>query len=365
MQLREPEQKEPGQPASERSLNPTPRRQLVLPRQSSSKGLLLLTLGISLLLHTAICLFPIDEKKPEKKKELEATKPVKITKISTISSPRLKSQSEKLAKLPTTAAKPTPMRPRPASRPIAPLKSAAISTTASKTNTASSGNPALKTDEFAFTPYPAAEAGCLQLRSCFATSDSLTQVGSFFDKQLVVDGYQTNLEIDEGDRKVYRFSKNGKNRYLSIINVDVSTIYAAADTPKTYADLQSAVEIPPEFNQLIAQLGAASSPAQTVEQFAAPALFFAQLNPAQIKPEISNEVTLVKGKMPNQLFAGFFKPGLTKIGFSVPEDSEGNYGNGPVYRIQPDKSKPFFLNLVPTKDGTGSIVVVWLTMPPL
>jgi hypothetical protein len=333
----------------------------------------LIPLGISLALHTGLLFFPIANTRTEKKPDPKPAKVTKITKISSVGPRTRNTQAQASSQKPKRKIS----KPRVVvNRPISPVKSTTKSTAApvpspssTQSITPSPTNPtSSKNNEFAFTPYPEAEAGCLQLRSCFATIDTLEQVGSFFEKQLVIDGYEVTLEIDEGDRKVYKFSKNGKSRYLNVLNSEVSTVYAAADTPKTLAELQSAVEIPPEFDELVAQASsnnAAIETMATVNQFADPDLFFSQLNPVQVKPEISGEPTIVQGKTPDQLFNSTFKPELPKIGFQIPDEPEGKYGGGPVYRMQQDQSKPFFVNLIPTKDGSGSIIIVWLSRPPM
>jgi hypothetical protein len=342
----------------------------------------LITLGLSLALHAGLLFYPIAAPKNEKKPTPQAVKITKINKISSARAPVSKVQKKAPVRSAKRLPKRTIVKPRVnANRPVIPTKPAiqaakpaiqateAPETSPPSTQTASNSTVpiASKATEFAFTPYPDAEAGCLQLRSCFATTDTLDQVGSFFEQQLVADGYEVALEIDQPDRKVYKFSKDGKSRYLNILNSEVSTVYAAADAPKTLADLQSAVEIPPEFDELIAHAsGSATSGAMaTINQFPEPDLFFSQRNPAQVKPEISGEPTIVKGKTPDQLFDRNFKPELPKLGFQIPDEPEGEYGGGPVYRMQQERSKPFFVNLIPAKDGSGSIIVVWLAMPPM
>jgi hypothetical protein len=356
--------------------NPSPKTEQKRPRKWRFKWVTLIPLGISLALHTGLLFFPIASTKTEKKTDPKPVKVTKITKISSVRPPTRKTQVKKSPqKLKRTIAKPRTIANRSINRSISsvkpPTKSVATAVSSQSSvpsDTHSTTNPtSSKTNEFAFTPYPEAEAGCLQLRSCFATTDTLEQVGSFFEKQLVIDGYEVALEQDEPDRKVYKFSKNGKSRYLSILNSEVSTVYAAADAPKTLADLQSAVEIPPEFDELIAQASgnAATETVAPVHQFTEPELFFTQVNPTQVRPEISGEPTIVKGKTPDQLFDTTFKPELPKIGFQIPDEPEGEYGGGPVYRMQQDQSKPFFVNLIPAKNGSGSIIVVWLSLPPM
>lgn len=346
------------------------------PRKWCFKWVTLIPLGFSLALHTGLLFFPIANTKTEKKLDPKPVKVTKITKISSVRPPTRRTQAKASPrKAKRTIAKPRAIMNRSINRSISPIKpmmksavTPVLSQSSTPSDTSSTTNPtSSKNTDFAFTPYPEAESGCLQLRSCFATTDTLEQVGSFFEKQLVIDGYEVALERDESDRKVYKFSKNGKSRYLSILNSEVSTVYAAADTPKTLADLQSAVEIPPEFDELIAQASdkAATGTMATVNQFPDPNLFFTQLNPVQVKPEISGEPTIVKGKTPAQLFDTTFKPELPKIGFQIPNEPEGEYGGGPVYRMQQDQSKPFFVNLIPAKDGSGSIIVVWLSLPPM
>lgn len=69
---------------------------------------------------------------------------------------------------------------------------------------------------------------------------------------------------------------------------------------------------------------------------------------------------LILGK-PEPVFKTVFASRFTNSGFEVKQE-QGGYGGGLLYQV---KQNTFvrYLNLVPTKDGTGVLVVVWNRSP--
>jgi hypothetical protein len=84
-----------------------------------------------------------------------------------------------------------------------------------------------------------------------------------------------------------------------------------------------------------------------------------------MNPEINSEIDsmkLVPAQAPQQLLSGIFTPNLSQLGYQPPKPV-ATYGGGQLYELKKGTSKPFYLNLVPTKDGKGTIVVVWRSKP--
>ncbi|MBD2096108.1 hypothetical protein H6F90_13250 [Trichocoleus sp. FACHB-591] len=235
-----------------------------------------------------------------------------------------------------------------------------------------------------FPHFPGAKAGCLDIPSCFQTGNPLAKVAAYFEKELPAKQYEQRLEIDETERKVYQFSRAGLTQYLSLIEIEgTGTVYVLADAPRTLDELKKAVEVPVELGNVLAQLvpetGAAGINGEdfadsinaTPKDFTEPERFYESLGGVdaegfEITPtpnsEIYGDLKVVRGQTPEQILVSTITPTLQGNGFTISANSSGEYGGGLLYQIQKGKFTGY-LNLVPTKDGTGTIVTVWTSSP--
>ncbi len=224
-----------------------------------------------------------------------------------------------------------------------------------------------------FPHYPGAVAGCLGVQSCYETGKPIDAVSQHFQQQLPLKKYTVTPTSNDADRKVYQIHKGGVAQFLNILSEGKSAVYVLAEKALTLADLQQAVQIPSDFSEnILAQLPAGSSSESTdpsPDQFASPNDFFSKLggdaaDGSVMNPEMNSEIDsmkLVSGQTPQQLFSGFFAPNLNQSGYQP--KPVATYGGGQLYELKKGTFKPFYLNLVPTQDGKGTIVVVWRSKP--
>ncbi|MCY7277585.1 MAG: hypothetical protein LH702_28575, partial [Phormidesmis sp. CAN_BIN44] len=285
--------------------------------------------------------------------------------------PRRSVVPNRLTARPQSAIPPIPSQTKPPTE-SAPQEAQSASA-AEQSSTADPNNP-LTT----FPHFPGAQPGCLGVPSCYSTGKALAIVSGYFEKELPNKKYTVQPSPLESDRKVYEISKDGTKLFLSLIFDGNSTLYVLADAPRSLADLQKTVQISPEFtNNILSQLSQSVSGSElasnldpTPNKFADPNAFFTSLGGAdaegfEVSAEANSEVEslkLVSGQAPQQLFSSFFSGNLQNSGFESTPISSG-YGGGDLYQIKKGSSKPFYLNLVPTKDGTSTIVVVWRSQP--
>lgn len=120
-------------------------------------------------------------------------------------------------------------------------------------------------------------------------------------------------------------------------------------------------------SDLFAQLGSSSpatnnsSPAPAL--FADPSKFFEQgaTSTPTLKPEILR-ATSIADKAPGAVYIDILVTQGQSANFQVSE--RGNYGGGTVYQVTQGKHSWYF-NLLPTKDATGTLIVVWQNDPSI
>lgn len=228
-----------------------------------------------------------------------------------------------------------------------------------------------------FPHYPGAASGCLGLQSCFTASGSFAEVTQFFDKELPAKKFTVQQPTIESDRKVYQISKGGESQYLTVLADGATTEYVLASEPQTQASLRNAVQIPSDFTEkILSKLptdsggDAGATGDVTPDQFTNPTDFFTSLGGAddkgfEVNPERKGEIDSMKrvaSQTPDQVYSSLFSAALAQSGYqSTPVPS--GYGSGLLYEIKKGSFKPFYLNLVPTKDAKDTIVIVWLTKP--
>jgi len=352
---------------------PAPVKALVRPMLFASVGL-----------HALLLFVPFPGAKQESKPPQEKT--VKVTQLPSASKiagakptiePSLAPKSlvvpKRLISRPQSAIPPIPSQIRPVLQAEPAPQKVQPASEAQSSSAADPNNP-LNT----FPHFPGAQPGCLGVPSCYATGKDLAIVSSYFEKELPIKKYTVQPSPPESDRKVYEISKNGMKQFLSLIFDGTSTLYVLADAPRSLADLQKTVQIPPEFtNNILSQLSQSVNGSELSSDlnpipdiFADPNSFFTSLGgadaqgfevAAETNPEVES-LKLVQGKTPTQLFSSFFSGSLQSNGFESTPIANG-YGGGELCQIKKGSSKPFYLNLVPTKDGASTIVVVWRSQP--
>lgn len=334
---------------------------------------------ISLALHGLLMLMPLPDKEaPEKKEE----KSVKVTQLPTTNSPPTIKRSQPSPKpAPPKVVKqitrPPVLANRPRTQPIvqaprsqqvqptlSPIAPSPVAATLTPTTTPPETAPATDTALADFPLFPGAKAGCLEVQSCFQTGNALDKVAAYFEKELPARKFTAQVDTDEPARKVYQVSRSDfPAQYLSLISTEQGTIYVLADQPRTLDDLKNAVDVPPEFYTILAEVG---EELEDESPFKNPNDFYTKLEsqdqdgsliPAEQREEIEG-VKLVSGQTPDAVYTNL-APSLQSI-FEVSES--GDYGGGSLYKLKKD-SFTGYLNLVPTKDGAGTIVVLWSDPP--
>lgn len=339
----------------------------------------------SVALHGLLLLMPMPE---EKAKIPKKEKTVKVTQLALPPSKPAASTAPKT--LIATKPKVTPLTSRPV-QPVVrrqpliqavkpklvqtPLPPRQVTATPSPSATASPAvspnvepttppSDATNTPLAEFPHFPGAKPGCLEVPSCFQTANDLAKVADHFTKELPAKGFTAPEDINEAERKVYQVSRSDfPPQYLSLISTKDGTIYVLADQPRSLDELKNAVDVPPEFYTILAEVG---EELEDESQFSEPTQFYTKLSsqdsdasliPAQLRPEIQ-ATKLIADQTPDAVYATMLSS-LQSI-FEVSES--GSYGGGTLYTLKKG-SFSGYLNLVPTKDNSGTIVVLWTESP--
>lgn len=341
---------------------------------------------ISLTLHGLFLLMPMPEEKAKSVPKKEKT--VKVTQLAL---PPSKPAARTTPKTPiATRPKVTPRTSRPVQsisrrqpviqvvkpklvqtppqpRQVAPARSPSPTASPAKSSNVEPTNQAANATDTPlaeFPHFPGAKPGCLEVPSCFQTANDLDKVAAHFEKELPAKGFTTSVNVDEPGRKVYEVSRSDfPTQYLSLIDTKDGTIYVLADAPRSLDELKQAVVVPEEFYSVLAEVG---EELEDETQFAAPSQFYSKLSsqepdgsliPAQLREEIQAQ-KLVAGQTPDAVYASML-PSLQSV-FEVSES--GSYGGGNLYTLKKDRFTGY-LNLVPTKDNSGTIIVLWTEKP--
>lgn len=315
----------------------------------------------SLGLHALLLLVPMpDEPEPAPAKPEE--RQVRITQLPTLTRPAPN-------RAPVARSTPRPASPRPQpvrrSTTIPPLVRPPIALPVQPVPSQPQANQATTPEPVAaadanpwqdFPQYPGAQAGCYNLQSCLQTGRALSEVSSFFERELTSKRYTATATISESDRKVYQVTRNNLTQYLSLINVPgQGTLYVLAEAPRTLTDLGGAIEVPAEISTILSGLPGGTNP--TRSEFAQPDKFF---QGDTQNPEIGLMQT-VTGEVPDTFFDGYLRTNLVNSGYEAIELSQ-SYGGGLLYEVKKEDTS-LYVNVVPTADGSGTIVVIWRTLP--
>jgi hypothetical protein len=283
-----------------------------------------------------------------------------------------------VARLPPSSPKPVLASPAPLVRPsIAPVTQAAPlpapnvipapviapSPAASPQPTATpspSPAPPPTNLQIPFANFPnlaGAQAGCFGSENCRQVSDGtpFRSAAQTLEQQMVAQGYQVSERDDLSDtgQKIYQLkAQDGTIRYLNVLSSDVgSTIYLLSPEAITLSDLQQVETVEANLVALVAQQGAAAIPSQVPY----PTLFLAGTTP---RPEIE-QMRVLTGVKPDQAVSTLTRT-LQDNQFSL--SPVGSYGGGKMYEVG-KKAFTGYVNLVATADGTGTVMVLWNTVP--
>lgn len=336
------------------------------------RPMVLASIGI----HTAVLLTPL----PEAPVKVASPQPktVKVSALPALKKPKKLVVSRPLRKAPLAVIPPKGLIvPQLAKRPLAAVpnqKSAQNSTSEKPVLKSAAPEPDGGDPMKDFPHYPDAAEGCLGVSSCYDTKQPLNTVVQYFEKQLPLKKFSFKPNVSEADRKVYQIEKQGSSQFLNILSTGSSAVYVLAPNALTLADLKNAVQIPTDFTQtILGQLpggSGANETSATPDQFTNPQAFYIELGGQDAQgfdiaptanPEIEN-LKLVPGQTPDQLFSSYFSAQLGQLGYQAAPIGAG-YGGGLLYEIKKGSLKPFYLSLVPTKSGSGTVVAVWRSNP--
>lgn len=202
------------------------------------------------------------------------------------------------------------------------------------------------------------QTGCFGLGTCHEITDgtNFRTAGQTLEQALQAQGYtvKPREDLEETGRKVYELTKGNKTRYLNVLSSDVgSTIYLVTPQPVSLDQLQTSETHKAELEAILDSISSGSvNPTQLTQ----PEAFFAGTTP---RPETGSQLRLVAGRSPQELLNGL-TGSLQAQNFTLTE--AGGYGNGLLYEVTKG-AYTGYLNLVPTVDRSGTIVVLWTNLP--
>jgi hypothetical protein len=310
---------------------------------------------VSLGLHLLLLRIPLPVKQPPPK----IVKSVKITKLTPVS----KAKSEVSPK-PTLALKPKPIPQTVSAVPVqVPRRMANTKlsqpqptpqSTLQPTPTPEQKIPPNRRDKKVlkdFPQYPDAITGCDEY--CFQTQASLEEVATYFEKKLSDQQWKLKLLPNKDtDRKIYQVEKGGLTQFLSILMAQpTGTIYVLADQERNLEDIKQTQESVAMISSILAEVK--DIEAVDRSSTAQPKLF-------ERESDIVSQ-NLIQRMKPDEVWTTYFERAFTKDSFEVSRTSNP-YGGGPVYEVQ-RASFTGYLNLVPSEDGNGTVVVLWKVPP--
>lgn len=327
-------------------------------------------LWLSIGLHVIVLLAPLPAP-PKPDEAAQDPEEIKVTRLPAQPSPTVTPPARQQPKPPQLT---QPNRPinRPISRPSAarpPVEPARSQPALTETQPAqppdstqpdpAPSEPPAANLQISFADFPdlaGAQGGCFDSSQCRQISGTpFRDAAQTLQQQMESQGYQVTPrdDLEDTGQKIYQLvALDGATRYLSVLSSDVgSTVYLLASEPLTIADLQQVGSIQTRLETLLSQVGSEAIAAQVPY----PTLFFAGANP---RPEI-NQLRVVPNVSPKQM-ATTLTNKLKMDEFSLSEI--GDYGGGTMYEIG-KKAFTGYVNLVPTTDGKGTVIVSWKSLP--
>jgi hypothetical protein len=350
---------------------PNDRSILAKPTVQSAPWKLFLVLGaVSVGLHLLALRIPIPAIQPVSK----VNQPINAIRLAVAPKPkRLPEQSMPKLTLPPTSAKPkaiessSRLQNRSVSRTaIAPTrKFIAPSRPKPTVPVAQAGlspAPELRQDPkpdpaFAFKDFPTYPGSILSPESPASTTTAeFKKVADYFDEALLVARKRKwnaeEIVNEPGKIKSYRVSSGGVTKILSVFSKgQLGTAYVLTDRLTTLEALEEAEAAIASISDALGSLKALEK--VDVSRIAQPKLF--QRNDSEIV-----SMNLIEAAPPEKVFTDYLSDSLAQQGFDVPKPSA--YGGGPVYVLNRGQFTGY-LNLVPSQDGTGTVIVFWKVPP--
>lgn len=325
---------------------------------------------LAIAMHALLLFAPLPSPKKTTVARPDSEVGIKITRLPPSPSPETAVTSQPL---PATVRSPNQTLPNQTrSTPVAPtrLVSAPQPTTAPSSQLlpqpSPESSPQLSPDppaanlQMPFSNFPelvGAQPGCFSSENCRQVSDGTTfrNAAQTLEQQMVAQGYQVSERDDLADtgQKIYQLvAQDGTMRYLNVLSADVgSTIYLLSPEPITLSELQQVETVQANLESLLGQLGNEAIAAQIPY----PTLFLAGTSS---RPEV-RQIRLAPGVTPDQLVSTLTNT-LQNNQFYL--SAIGSYGGGKMYEVG-KKAFTGYVNLVATADGTGTMMVLWNTLP--
>ena len=324
--------------------------------------------------------FPQEKEKPPENKEA----PVKITQLPTTRANS--NQTPKIAvSRPDKPVLPKINRPNPnpivqsQSEPIKSQEAApaeSVSPQRSESRASNKGDAATAVD---FPHYQPSTPNCFNKvalgENCRVATANLTTVSAFYLSAPKAKGFVLTLDEDSADKKIFSVTTpDQKMLFLHLFKDEPTTVILLSPTKvPNLSDLKGSVTIPEDYYKLLTdlapQVDRSDNPQTNVqpEQFANPQMFYNVVSEAELqtgsipetRPGIDGSPTLILGQTPDVFYGTITTAGLTGS-FQITQ--KGQYGGGNLYELKKDTTT-FYMNLVPTKDQRGTIVVTWLKNP--
>ncbi len=346
--------------------------------QQLARPMLLFSIGI----HSLLLISPMPKPEVEVTKKAVTQDKVKITELPSSSSPSVSKRAIQPTVKPSpvikkTIASSTAIKQSP--KVLASTKAAKLTSqvVASKPlETSSLPNPDNLNNPFSdFPKYINAQPGSLGLfaapldRSSQQTKDSLTAVTQYFERELKAREYKINFAKNGASAKVIEVTKGNTTKFLNLITYNSGTVIVLASEILNPENISNVAKVSPQEEAFIGIIQQANL--ENIEDpelyLADPSLFYSKFGAdkdgfyeVEQKANTLGNIRLIPDRIPEQVFDTVFAPTLKSSGFEV--NPQGEYGGGIMYEV---KQGTFvtYLNLVPTSDRQGTIVVAWNSVP--
>jgi hypothetical protein len=230
-----------------------------------------------------------------------------------------------------------------------------------------------------FPQYPGATPGALGLSAGFEqfsqqTQDAMAEVDSWFQQQLTEKGYTASPVETNPSRVAYQITRQGTTQYLTLISnpegVGTNILISPQQLP---ADLGAVQIEDPLVGLFFTDLPVEQVDNDTFQRVSEPDLllnepsaFFESAGSEDqgfyIEPQLRDGIrraVVVRGQDAATYLASLSQK-LDIGGYQVTPQAE--YGGGQLLQLTRDDVTGY-LSIVPTQDGTGTVVFIWTNAP--
>jgi hypothetical protein len=340
------------------------KNQSLNPSAPASRWLIRPALFLAVAIHGLLLFIPLPNQKKTEVAQPPAGIETQVARLPPLSSPKPVLVSPPPLSRPPIApvaqTAPIPVPKAIAAPAIVPSPASSPTVTPSPATPSPNPDPPPANLQIPFANFPnlaGAQSGCFGSENCRQVSDGtpFRSAAQTLEQQMVAQGYQVSEREDLSDtgQKIYQLkAQDGSTRYLNVLSSDVgSTIYLLSPEAITLSDLQQVETVKASLVALIAQQGAAA----IASQVPYPALFLSGTAP---RSEIE-QLRILTGVKPDQVASALTRT-LQDNQFSL--SPVGQYGGGKMYEVG-KKAFTGYVNLVATADGTGTVMVLWKTVP--